>query len=153
MTATLGEIYRFLPPRVTLNGADNPDRGTSDYIGDVDYALSQHWSLASAVQWSPDSGQFNRSETGVRYHGERARVDVSYRFRRDLLEQADTSFVVPVNDQWKLAGRLRYSTQTDRMLDSFAGVEYQLELKGLTRIGTSYENLLPIEDRETSNRP
>ena len=180
LTATIGQIYRFEAPRVTLPGEDAPDRGTSDYIGDVDYAISAHWTLASAVQWSPDSGQFNRGEVGVHYAGEQSQLDVAYRYRRGLLEQTDTSFVVPVNDRWKLAARVRYSVQDDRLLDSFAGVEYQtccwalrttyrrylasadghfndgvffqLELKGLTRIGTSYESLLPAEDLPVSRR-
>lgn len=180
LTATLGEIYRFLGPRVSLPGVDNPDRGTSDYIGNIDYAISQRWSLNSAVQWSPDSGDLARTEVATRYRGEQSRFDMAYRFRRGLLDQTDTSFLVPFNDTWKLAGRLRYSLKDNQLLDAFGGVEYstccwalrttyrrylasadgryndgvffQLELKGLTRIGTSYETLLPLDDAQALNR-
>jgi len=100
--------------------------------------------------------------------------DLAYRYRDGLLEQTDLSFATPVSSHWRLASRLRYSLRDSRALESFAGIEYQtccwairttwhrylsnsrgdfnngvyfqLELKGLSRLGTGFQQLLPAAD-------
>jgi LPS-assembly protein len=180
LTASAGQIYRFLAPRVALPGETPPDRGSSDYIGDVEYALSRKWSAASLVLWSPDSGRFDRSEISLRYLGRGTRFQTSYRFLRatttqtGAYDQTDTSFSVPVVDGWRLASRVRYSLRDHELLDAFGGIQYetccwalqttfrrnllsadgrynngiyfQIELKGLSHIGTSFESLMPPLD-------
>ncbi|MBL6749191.1 MAG: LPS-assembly protein LptD [Nevskia sp.] len=102
------------------------------------------------------------------------RFDLAYRYFNGLLQQVDTAASTPISDRWRLAGRLRYSVADDRMLDSFGGLEYQtccwaaratyrrfltsnagtynngvyfqIELKGLSRLGSGFEDLLPAID-------
>jgi LPS-assembly protein len=108
------------------------------------------------------------------------RFDISYRYREGLLEQTDTSFSTPLTSQWRLAARLRYSLRDSESLESFTGVEYenccwaisttyrryvsnstgqfndgvyiQLVLKGLTRLGNGFDNLLPSDDPSVVRR-
>jgi LPS-assembly protein len=170
-SGSIGQIYRFEAPHVGLPDTDIPDSGVTDYIAAIDYRLTQTWSMGGATQWSPDLGRFVRTGAALRYRSDRTTYDVAYRFRLGLLEQVDTSLRLPVFESWRLAGRLRYEIGDGRTLESLAGVEYsgccwaaqlsyrryitnsngdysngiyfQLELKGLTRIGSSYDSFLP----------
>jgi LPS-assembly protein len=131
LSATLGQIYYFRGPRVDLPGFDTPSEGSSNYLGNLDYALSTRWSAVATTEVSSKFDQVVRSSVALRYRdtgvgiGDGRRFDLAYRYRRTLLEQADASFSSPVTDHWRLAGRLRYSLRDASTLESFAGVEYQ----------------------------
>jgi len=175
LSASIGQIYRFTAPRVAIPGLPLPSAGTSDYVGSVDYRLSQRWDAQSTVQWSPDAGQFARGTAALRYRGEdRQRFDIAYRYRQGLLNQADFSVVTPISDRWRVAGRVIYSIRDASALEAFGGVEYetccwairggvrryisnvsgamstgtflQFTLKGLTSLGSGWGSLLPIDD-------
>ena len=172
-SASFGQLYRLREPRVGLPDAPAPDKGPTEFIAQIDYRLSQNWSTVLAGQWSPRDNNFERNQVGLRYR-DRARqrqLDLSYRYRRDQLEQADISFLTPVTGAWKFAARTRYSLQDSRSRENFAGIEYstccwgvrvsyrrfiadtsgdfdsgvylQLQLKGLASIGTGGATLLP----------
>ncbi len=175
LTASAGQIYRFLAPKVTLPDETPLNQGSSDYIANVEYSMTKHWSARTLNLWSPDSGHFDRNEFGVQYGNKHLRFDSSYRFLRGAYDQTDTGFSVPVTDAWRIASRVRYSIHDGEILDTFGGIEYQtccwalqtafrrnllsgqqgrynngiyfqIELKGLTHIGTDYETLLaPID--------
>ncbi|HUP91079.1 MAG TPA: LPS assembly protein LptD [Solimonas sp.] len=173
IAASIGQVYRFEAPRVQLPGSPAPESGATDFIGGLDYAISERWSTSLTTQWSPEEKQFNRTSAGVRYRGTRRRLDLAYRYRKDTLEQADLSGSTPLLDRWRLAWRWRYSLKDSQSIDTVGGVEYetccwalrtsyrryiadtdgtynsglylQLELKGLARIGSGFPGLLPQE--------
>ncbi|MGH8461772.1 MAG: LPS-assembly protein LptD [Stenotrophobium sp.] len=174
LSGSLGQIYRFTAPRVNLPGETAPGNGAADFVGTLDYRISRHWATSSDLQWSPVSRNFNRSELALHYQGdERQRLDLAYHYRRGLLEQTDAIVSTPVYGPWRVAARWRYSLADNQTVDTLAGVEYdtccwslrtsyrrfianingqrdsgiylQLELKGLSRIGTGFEGLLPAE--------
>ena len=175
MAATFGQIYRFTGSRVTLPGEPAPDAGSSDYLGGLELRLNRALSASGTLQWSPDEGDLNRAGAALRYRAQRLRGDLAYRYRKDLLEQTDASLSLPVGGSWRLAGRLRQSLRDERTLDALLGVEYetccwalrssyrrylinsagdvssgvflQIELKGLSRFGTGFDELLPGDDR------
>lgn len=174
-TASFGQIYRFDPSRVTVPGLAAPDAGSSDYISSAEWRVNRKFSATSLLQISPDTGRFTRTGLGLRYRDGRYRADVSYRYRSGLLEQFDVSGALPVSNNFKLASRVRYSLREERMLDNLLGIEYetccysvqtayrrylvnsagqidsgiffQLELKGLSRLGTGFEELLTGDNR------
>lgn len=173
-SASVGQLFRMTAPRVSLPGTPPPDSGATDFIASLDYRLSDRWSYITTAQWSPSQEKFNRSSLGVRYRENDRRADLSYRYRQNILEQLDFAASLPVIQQWRLATRLRYSLRDSSPLDSLLGVEYdtccyalrasyrrfiattageyntgiyiQLELKGLTRIGTGFDKLLPVDE-------
>jgi LPS-assembly protein len=168
---SLGQIYRFEAPRVTLPDASTPDSGITDLIAAVDVRLTDHWSAGATTQWSPDTNRFVRTGAALRYRNESTTYDLSYRFRRGVLQQIDVAARQPLFGGFSFAGRIRYSTRDSKTLESLAGLQYesccwalqtsirrfianssgdytngvylQLQLKGLTRIGSSYETFLP----------
>ncbi len=179
LTATLGQIYRFTAPQVTLPGFTSPGSGATDFISTLDYRLSSHFAASSLLQWAPGDHQFNRANFAVRYREDETnnsgnRIDMIYRYRRGVLEQSDLVASLPLFEGWRVAGRWRYSIQDHRSLDILGGLEYetccwalrtsyrryianttgrfdngvyvQLELKGMSRLGTGFTSLLPIND-------
>ncbi|HEX4896700.1 MAG TPA: LPS assembly protein LptD [Solimonas sp.] len=174
VAASLGQLFRFEAPRVTLPGEPAPDSGATDFIGNVDYYLSSRWGARLATQWSPENSEFNRSSVVLRYRDGPQRFEFAYRYRRELLEQADVIVQTPLFGGFSLAGRWRYSLPDEKTLDAHAGLQYdtccwtartayrryiassdgeintgvylQLELKGLARLGSGFQNLFPAED-------
>jgi LPS-assembly protein len=168
---SLGQLFRFQAPRVTLPGEPAPDRGATDFIGSIDYFLDERWAARLGTQWSPADADFTRSSVALRYLSDRRRFEAAYRYRADLLEQTDLIAVTPLWGPFSLSARWRYSLRDGQSLDTFAGIEYetccwmvrtsyrryvadtsgdmnsgiyiQLELKGLARIGSGLENLFP----------
>lgn len=181
-SASVGQLYRIDEPRVGLPGLPPPERGATEFIGQFDYRLFQHWRAVVSAQWSPEDSQFERTQFGVRYRepSRRRQLDLTYRYRRELLEQADLSFLTPIGGAWQFAARTRYSLQDSRSRENFVGVEYgtccwavrvsyrrfigdttgdfdsgvylQLQLKGLANIGGGGARLL-ADDELDSNDP
>lgn len=185
LSASIGNIYRFRRPQVTIPTESAPTTGASDYIGAVDYQLSRRWAIASALELDPNLDRIARSAIALRFRdGDfgklTRRFDLAYRYREGILEQTDASFSAPFASNWRLAARLRYSLRDSQSLESFTGLEYenccwalsttyrryvsssfgqfnsgvyvQLVLKGLTRLGNGFDNLLPSDDPSVIRR-
>jgi LPS-assembly protein len=180
LKATIGQVYYIRNPRVNLPGFDTPTTGSSDYLANIEYQITSHWSASATAEVRPEFDRLTRTAFDLRYRDPQAgeagkRLDLAYRYRNGLLEQADASFSAPITSAWRLAGRVRYSLRDNSTLEAFGGIEYQtccwaisttyrrylsgstidrfnngfyiqLELKGLTRIGNGFERLLPTED-------
>lgn len=172
-SASIGQLYRFEAPRVGLPDVPPPERGATEFIGQFDYRLSRSWRAVVAAQWNPEDSKFERTQLGVRYRDpdRQHQFDIAYRYRRDILEQADMSFLTPIGGGWKFAARTRYSLRDKESRENFAGVEYgtccwavrvswrrfigdasgdfdsgvyvQLQLKGLASLGAGGDTLLP----------
>lgn len=174
LSASVGQLFRLHESRVQVPGISAPDSGATDFFADLNYRLSSRWSSQLASDWSPNDRRFNRIGFALRYRNRDVRADLAYRYRRDLLEQADVAASFPLGGSWRLAGRSRYSLRDSQPLDNLAGFEYetccyavrtsyrryiattageynsgiylQLELKGLTRIGAGFDGLLPLDE-------
>jgi LPS-assembly protein len=179
VSASLGEIYRFSPPRVNLPGFSLPSVGSSGYIGSVEYPITQHWTANALAEFNSHLEGITRTELEFRYRepengANGRRLDIAYRYFEGILQQADVAFSTPIVDRWRIAARMRYNLQADEIQDSFLGLEYQtccwavrgtyrryisttngssdsgvyfqLDLKGFSRIGTGFDDLLPATD-------
>lgn len=182
-SASFGQLYRFQASRVELPLQDAPDSGATDFIGEVTYNFLKNWSAAATGQWSPDKTELERTNVALRYRNSPtgSRFDIAYRDRRGLLEQTDVSFDLPVSDAWRVGARSRYSLRDAKTLETFMGASYetccwaisaayrryiassegdlssgiyfQLELKGLSRIGTGFASLLPSDNGDDETSP
>ena len=172
LTMSLGQIRRFEEPRVTLPGGTPLNDDHSDIVGAVDYRFTHRWTSGLALQYDPAESQTNRVSARVRYRDGTGRLfGLAYRFRRDLLEQADFSFGYPINDHWSTLGRYTYSIEDDTDFEALLGAQYrsccwavtaaarryirpgtggdhtnafyiQLELTGLGQVGDNFVKLL-----------
>ncbi len=168
----IGQILYFRDRAVVLPGAVVDTRERSDTIVQGSAALSETLSVDAALQYDPDTNETDKSVLQVQYRDAAEHVAaIAYRQRRaELLEQVDLSFKWQLTPSWSVLGRWNQSLTEDRLLEGFAGFEYesccwllrtvarervrdegkgteqsiflQLALKGLTSIGSAAGTLL-----------
>ncbi|NBW48482.1 MAG: LPS-assembly protein LptD [Betaproteobacteria bacterium] len=140
----VAQRYRFEDQLVTLNSTASPAlAGWSDVMLGAGVNFSRQWGLDSTVQYNPLTAQSSRATVGARYTPSPYRVfNAAYRFQRDVSEQIDFSWQWPLNDlrgdadqfsgtgkglgegRYYAVGRLNYSLNESRMVDTLLGVEY-----------------------------
>jgi LPS-assembly protein len=171
VTATLGQTRFFTQQDVTLPGGVPTDDNSSNYVAELGLNFYRHWNMDLGYQWDSDAGTSQLTEARVQYRRDSARVlNLSYRYRRDTVEEIDVSAAWPLGDRWSAVGRYDYSILDNEPLERFAGLEYhtccwgvrlvfrrylatrtgesdtaialQLILKGLTNVGDPADRLL-----------
>ena len=135
LAASLGQIRYFKPQRVQMPGIAAQDRSGSAYVANLDWSINDRWSVTASEQWDPNRELSQLSTLGVQSRwGDAGIFNFAYRFRRDartgslaapMLEQIDTSVLIPLNERWRLVGRWNYSLHDRSSLEAFAGVEWE----------------------------
>ena len=140
----VAQRLRFEEQRVTLNPGDTPAAaGFSDVLLGASVNINDHWALDSTFQYNGKTEQSERATVSARYSPSNYRVlNGAYRFQRDFSEQLDVSWQWPINDLWGnkgqdlgsgrgqgagrvySVGRLNYSLNERRLVDTVIGVEY-----------------------------
>ena len=139
----IAQRLRFDEQRVTLNPTDAPAQaGFSDVMLGASVNFVDRWALESTVQYNGKTDRSIRSTLGARYNpGTYRVVNAAYRFQRES-EQIDVSWQWPLNNLWGDSGqelgsgrgqgegryygvgRLNYSLNERRLVDTILGVEY-----------------------------
>jgi len=173
---SIGQILYFDDRRVFLDSDTNPDTSsTSDFVGEVAGELPNDWRAKGNIQWSPSDDNTVRSSVLFSYRPTNDKIinlghrNVSNGTSADT-DQLDFSFLWPVADQWRIAGRWNYSLENNTSIETLLGLEYnsccwafrfaarrfitedgldhdsnfflQLVLKGLAPLGQNYGELL-----------
>ena len=140
----MAQRLRFEDQQVTFNSAAAPSlAGLSDVLLGASVNINDHWALDSTIQYNSKTDQSVRSTVGTRYNpGNYRVVNAAYRFQRDVSEQLDVSWQWPLNDMWGdkgselgsgrgqgegryySVGRMNYSMNEGRLVDTVLGVEY-----------------------------
>jgi LPS-assembly protein len=182
LTATIGQSYFFDEPRVRLPGETADDQSSSDVITELGVSAFRNWNVGIGAQWDTSTSRFEKGDVNFQYVPEKDRVfNLGYRFRRDTVEQIDTSLALPVSNNWSGYARFVYSFQDNKTLEYFGGVEYrsccyrlrmvarnyvrnrsgdtdssillQLELNGLSNVGVGADKFLERSIRGYSATP
>ncbi len=125
LSASLGQIRYFSTVRVQLPGSPDLNITGKDIIAELDLRLNKDWDLQWDQQQNPVTHQTDLSSIGIQHRfGAEGVVNLAYRFRRGFLEQVDSTALVPLNERWSVIGRYYYSLQDSRLLEAFAGVQY-----------------------------
>lgn len=168
----LAQRYYFQDQRVTLPGvAPRADTAaSSDILAAVSGTIVRSWTADVGVRYNSDSSVFQQFNVATRYQPTPGRVlNLAYRETVDRVRQTDVSFQWPVTPHWTALARWNYSLRDQRTLEALAGFEYdggcwafravahrfataldttstsiffQLELSGVSRIGTSFTDVL-----------
>jgi LPS-assembly protein len=122
-------------------------------------------------QWGAGNSGTTQSEARIQYRPQSDKIlNLSYRFRKQSLEQGDVSLSWPMSKSWNVVGRYNYSFRDQQALEQFVGIEYesccwglrlvtrrhistrdgtqdtsiglQLVLKGMTSLGSKADTLL-----------
>ncbi len=183
---------RFSDQNVTLPGGNRDTARFSDMLFGASVNWSPQWSTDNVVQYNPQTKQSERSTLGVRYNPSNYRViSAAYRYTRNQSRQVDVGWQWPLNDLWRdkgqnlgpgagqgegrwySVGRLNYSLQDRKLVDTVIGLEYdagcwlgrvvfnqiqttqssankgiafQLEFVGFTRLGVGTNPLKTLKD-------
>jgi len=170
-SASLGSLFYFRDREVTLPGEPVETDDSSNIIGEITMNLARNWLAKSELQWNPHASKTARSDQHLQYRaGPRKLVNLAYRYRDGIQEQADISFLWPVSQSWHLVGRWYYSLDDKTTIETLGGLGYesccwgaqfvarsfinddsgsrnnafffQLELKGLAKLGKKVDSAL-----------
>jgi len=146
-------------------GTSSGSASRSDLLVAVSGQVSNNWFVDSGFQYSASNTQFQKSNIAARYVDGGRLLNFSYRFTRDSLKQIDISTQWPFGSAapgWTVLARANQSLKDHKLLEGLLGVEYnrgcwefrlvahrfttatqqystsiqfQLELKGLSKLG------------------
>ncbi len=178
----VAQRLRFLDQMVTLPNALPITDRISDVLFGTSINWTPQWAFDSTVQYNPKLGVSERSTFGARYYPGHYRVlSAALRRQRGTSNSMDVGWQWPINDLWGdrgqelgagrgqgdgryyAVGRLNYSFQDKKLVDSIIGIEYdgccwigrvvlqrsqnaavpvtrilfQLELVGFSRVGVN----------------
>ena len=171
MTATIGQTRYFGDRYVALPNLQAATLDQSDYIAELRFPLFDNFNFDLGHQWGTGDDRTTQSEARLQYRPSLSKIlNLSYRFRRDSLEQGDLSWSWPIASRWNFLGRYNYSFRDQEVLEQFFGLEYesccwglrlvsrrhistrdgtrdssfglQLVLKGMSSVGTAADKLL-----------
>src|SRR5690606_20192033 len=99
--------------------------GKSARVAAVDYMINDGWNLGASYQWDPKFRRRDLVSVRARYlWPDDGVVNLSYGYRRDLLDQADLSLLYPISATWSVDGRYYPTISADKLLEAIAGVPW-----------------------------
>jgi len=141
LRASLGQLVYFRNLKVTLPDEPVVTDDTSDLIGEFGVTFSREWNAATQIQWDPSASRTDRGDVLLQYRADKRQlVNLSYRYRRETLNQTDVSFLWPLGNAWHLIGRWNYSLDDSTTLEKLAGFSYESCCWALQLVGRSYVN-------------
>lgn len=158
LSASIGQIKYFNGQKVQMPGVAPTDFSRSDYVAQLAIQFNDKWRLNSSYQWNPNKQQSTYVNLQNAYYASGRNTDLatvgiqrriagdgivnfSYRYRRGVMEQFDTSAVIPVSERWRALARWVFArrdvlpgvynnqpfttfTYSHRTLEAAVGVEY-----------------------------
>ena len=122
-------------------------RNHSNIVGEVASQLSQDWNLRTTGQWNPEADRLDRGQVMLQYNNKANQLlNLGYRYRRDpitgkeVVQQTDTSFRLPIADGWYLSGRWQYSLLNQVTVETFLGIERETCCWRLSLVGSRFLN-------------
>ena len=136
-TASLGQVYYFHPPRVTLSAAAPNDIKSSDILAAFSSRMSPAVSLDSAIQYTPNLNRSEKVSVSGRYSPEPGSiVNAAYRYARGTqdsgvdpslqsgISQVDLSTQWPILRNVSALARWNWSIKDRKLLEGLVGFEY-----------------------------
>lgn len=125
LSASVGQIFYFDDTLVVVPGETPVESGKSAWVADANYSPTDRWTIGASYQWDPKFRREDLASLRARYLFDNdGIVNLSYRYRRNLLEQADASFLYPITPTWSAVGRYYYSILDRKPLEAIAGVQW-----------------------------
>ena len=134
--AGIAQRMRFSEQRVTLPGDPPSKEGWSDILFGGSINWTPKWSTNGVIQYDHKENRTARYTLSAQYKPKsRHVISAGYRMKRDSSKQIDVGWQWPLNDlwgggadqkggRWYSVGRLNYSMEDKRLVDTVVGVEY-----------------------------
>ena len=138
-SASLGQIRYFDESRVHLPNETITEKGRSAWVADANYAPTDRWTIGASYQWDPKVNRTELASVRARYLlPDDGVFNLGYRYRRGALEQADISFLYPINPSWSVVGRYYYSMFDNKALETLAGLQWDSCCVAVRLVGRRY---------------
>jgi LPS-assembly protein len=123
-----GQRFYFKDQRVQLDSSTPVVDSRSDILLAATGRISETWTFDSAVQYNTDNRRvISETYTAQWVPGAKKVLNVGYRYTRDSFKNAEISGQWPMFDRWYGVGRISYSLQDKKILESLAGLEYKAD--------------------------
>ncbi len=123
---SFGQIFYFENQRVlSVDGTPLLSENSSPFITSFVMHISRKLDGFVDTQWNWQSNRFDVAVLGATYTADGGqRLGAEYRFRRDSVDQFDIRYYQPINESWRVLGRVNYSLLDNDLLSADAGFEY-----------------------------
>ena len=123
---SFGQILYFENQKV-LSVDNEPilSENSSPFIAEFKLNLTNRLQARIGTQWDWQNSQFDVAVIGATYRARNGmRLGAEYRYRRGSVDQYDIRYYQPVNEAWRVMGRVNYSMLDNDLLSAEAGFEY-----------------------------
>jgi LPS-assembly protein len=139
---SVGQIQYFEDPRVGL-ARRPPDGGSaSDVVAELAAALGPDWQVRTSLRWDTGEERTDQAAVYTRYQPVKGSLlNLGFRYEREELDpvkQTDVSFRWQLGPHWSVVGRWNHDIPEDRVLETFAGVEYESCCWGVRAVARRY---------------
>lgn len=120
---TVGQIKYFDDQVVQINNQPE-DLTKSPLVIEYNHFLNLYWSAGLSLHYDQTESQVERGLFRIqRKTANQSVFNFAYRYRRNQLEQFDTSFVIPIKGQHRIIARWNYSTRSNKTIEALFGYE------------------------------
>lgn len=125
LSASVGQRFYFADQKVTLPNGTVRLNDSSDIIAGLSTNLKTRWNVDAFWQYNTDDSDSVRTTLTSRYTPEPGKtLNLSYSYRKDLLNQFDISGQWPLGQGWYGIARANYSVREHQVIETLAGLEY-----------------------------
>lgn len=120
-----GQRFYFRDQRVQLASTTPVVDSRSDMLLAATGRISDTWGFDSAVQYSPSESRVVSGSYTVQWTpGQKKVLNAGYRYLRGNFKNVELSSQWPIFQRWYGVGRVSYSMQDKKILESLVGLEY-----------------------------
>ena len=137
LTTSIGQVYYFTPPKVTLSGLPAGDSKNSDILFGATSQMSRSTTLEAAWQYTPNLSRSEKLTVAAHYLPVPGSViNAAYRYARGTddpradpslqqgIKQVDLSAQWPITRTISALARWNWSIQDHKLVEGLAGFEY-----------------------------
>ncbi len=123
-----GQRFYFHDQRVQLDSSTPVGDSRSDILLAATGRISETWAFDSAVQYNQGERRVvSESYTAQWAPGPKKVLNLGYRYLRDSFKNIELSSQWPIFQRWYGVGRVSYSLQDKKILESLVGLEYNAD--------------------------
>ncbi len=122
----LGQVYYLDDREVGLFPGSAAQTGSrSDFLAESTANLNEDWSVRGFARWSADQSELEYISVSADYdHSRRRNASVSYSRTKDVREDLNLDFDLPVSGRWQLDSDVRYTLRKNEWRSVALGVAY-----------------------------
>jgi len=126
VTASIGQVTQFEKRKVGQNNNQGVLDGDSLLASELTVRPDHNWTMRLSNLWDASKDETQESVSSVSYHSDDSRsvLNLAHRYRRDEIEQSNTSMIYPVTSEVSALGQWRYDLGSHRTIGTLAGLEY-----------------------------